>query len=112
MSGTPTSSAAYSSEGSKLDVPSVVPTNVRHTAAAPPPGDVTPSSHQSRAKAGRLSGADKEASDTINVIILQAILAENRMVRCFLGRKTGSKYFKKDTMTSLMNGFKKVLKPA
>jgi hypothetical protein len=29
------------------------------------------------------------------------------MVRCFLGHKAGSKYFKKDTMTSLMNGLVK-----
>jgi hypothetical protein len=107
MSGTPTSAAAYSSEGSTLAVPSVVPTSVSRTAVAPAPRDVIPASLQPRAKAGRLPGVDKEASDTINVIILQAILAENRMVRCFLRHKAGSKYFKKDVMTSLMNGLAK-----
>jgi hypothetical protein len=85
--------------------------NLFRTAAAPAPRDVLPASQQPRAKAGRLSGVDKEASDTINVIILQAILAENRMVRCFLGHKAGSKYFKKDTMTSLMNGLVKYNHP-
>ncbi len=84
-----------------------VPTNVSRTAAAPTPRDVIPASQQPRAKAGRLPGVDKEASDAINVIILQAILAENRMVRCFLGHKAGSKYFKKDTMKSLMKGLAK-----
>jgi hypothetical protein len=103
MSGTPTSASAYSSEG----VPSAAPTDVSRTDTVPAPGDVIPASQQPRAKAGRLSGVDKEASDAINVIILQVILPENRMVRCFLGHKAGSKYFKKDTMTSLMNGLAK-----
>ncbi len=86
---------------------SAAPTNVSRTVAAPALGDVIPASQQPRAKAGRLPVVDKEASDDINIIILQAILAENRMVRCFLGHKGGSKYFMKDTMTSLMNGLAK-----
>jgi hypothetical protein len=83
MSGTPTSATAYSSAGSTLAVSSAAPTNVSHTASSPDSGDVMPASQQSRAKGGRLPGVDKEGSDTINVIILQAILAENRMVRSF-----------------------------
>jgi hypothetical protein len=94
-----------------LAVPSAAPTNVSRTASSPDAGDVMPASQQSRAKGGRLSGVDKEGSDVINVIILQAILAENRMVRSFLGHKGGSKMKKKDAMTSLMSGLGKHSNP-
>jgi hypothetical protein len=111
MSGTPTSVTGYSSVGSTLSVPSAASTNVSRTATAPDAGDVMPASHQSRAKGGRLPGVDKERSDVINVIILQTILPENRMVRSFLGHKGGSKMKKKDAMTSLMSGLGKHSKP-
>jgi hypothetical protein len=75
MSGTPTSATTYSSTGSTLVVPSAASTNVRHTVTSPDGGDVMSPSQQSRTKGRRLSGVDKEGSDTINVIILQAILA-------------------------------------
>jgi hypothetical protein len=94
-----------------LAVPSAAPTNVSRTASSPDAGDVMPASQQSRAKGGRLPGVDKEGSDAINVTILQAILAENRMVRSFLGHKGGSKMKKKDAMTSLMSGLGKHSNP-
>jgi hypothetical protein len=111
MSGTPTSAAAYSSAGSTLVVPSDAPSEVSRTVATSAPQDAIPASQQARGKGGRLSGVDKEGSDAVNVIILQAILVENRMVRCFLGHKGGPKCFKKDAMTSLMNGLTKHSNP-
>ena len=113
MSATPTSAAAYSSADSTLAVPSAATTNVSRTVAAPAPGHVIAAAQQSRGKGGpgRVAGVDKEGSDAINVIVLQAILAENRMVCAFLGHKGGSKMTKKDTMTSLIHGLGKHSNP-
>jgi hypothetical protein len=92
-----------------LAVTSDVPTN--RTVAGSVPQDAIPASQETHGKGGRLSGVDKEGSDTVNVIILQTILVENRMVHCFLGHKGVSKYFKKDSMTDLMNGLTKHSNP-
>jgi len=102
-----TSSAAYSSAGSTLAVSSATPTNVSRTVAAPAPVHEIPTSQQSRVKGGRLPGLDKEGSDTINVIVLQSILAENGMVCAFLGYKSGSKMKKKEAIKRLMDGLQK-----
>jgi hypothetical protein len=113
MTATPTSGASYSSAVSTLVVPSAAPTNVSGTVAAPAAGHVNPAAQQSRGKGGpgRLAGVDKESSDAINVIILQAILAEKRMVNAFLGNKAGSKMTKKDAMNNLMRGLGKHSNP-
>jgi len=88
-------------------VSSATPTNVSRTVAAPAPVHEIPTSQQSRVKGGRLPGLDKEGSDTINVIVLQSILAENGMVCAFLGYKSGSKMKKKEAIKRLMDGLQK-----
>ena len=85
--------------------------NDDHTVASLVPADAVVASKEPRSKGGRVAGLDKTGSDAINVIILNVVLTNNKMVGSFLGHvsKASTKFFssKKEALDMLMIGLRK-----
>jgi hypothetical protein len=113
MFGAPQDNTASYSAGSCSPASVAPSTDASRLRASSGGAPAVASSNMSRAR-GRITGVDKAASESMNVIILRAVLQDNSMVGGFLGWGSGknSKFMNQsETLSTLMSCLVKSTNP-